>query len=65
MSFKTSFPPLCACIIPNENWVALIKNIHTDASEMLLAAVEALLADDGLSVNSTLSEDTVTSATLS
>ena len=53
------------CIVHNENWVALIKNIiHADASEMLLAAVEALLADDGFSVTSTLSENAVTSAIL-
>ena len=51
--------------IMKTGYIALIKNIHTDDSEMLLAAVEALLVDDGLSVNSTLSEDAVTSPTLS
>ena len=31
------------CIVRNEHWVALFKNIfHTDASEMLLAAVDSL-----------------------
>ena len=31
------------CIVRNENWVALFKNIfHTDASEMLLATVDSL-----------------------
>ena len=32
------------CIVRNENWVALFKKhiIHTDASEMLLAAVDSL-----------------------
>ena len=63
MHYNSNLDWTCA-VIHNENWVALIKHIHTDASEMLLAAVEALLADNGFSVNSSLSEDAVTSATL-
>ena len=55
---------MCTCIILyNENWVTLIKIIiRTDVSKMLLAAMEALLAGDGFSVNCTLSENSVTSA---